>query len=86
MGEANKKRYASLRAAKLKDDEKEEEVVSDLENLFDGNNKTALVNEEEPIYDHNFEHINKVNSPPKRVLIDKLPEKQPDPTEPVDNR
>ena len=85
LGEANKKRYASLRAAKPKDDENDEEEIPDLDNLFDDNDKTQ-VNDEEPIYDDNFELIKKVTSPTKRVLIEELPDKQPDSTEPVEYR
>ena len=85
MGETNKKRYASLRAAKPKDDENDEEEIPDLDNLFDDNDKTQ-VNDEEPIYDDNFELIKKVTSPTKRVLIEELPDKQPDSTEPVEYR
>ena len=56
-----------------------------MDNLFDENNKTQI-NEEETIYDDNFELIKKVTSPSQRVLIEELPDKTPDSTEPVENR
>ena len=39
-----------------------------------------------PIYDYNFELIKKINSPQKRVLIEEIPETQPDATEPAEYR